>query len=94
MPQTLAWIVAEPESFTSLFGQQPGLPARNSRVDWKTLLVEALEGAGELVTQGGAEFSDEIVQAMDIYRAGRADPTIRAFYEDLRAALRQTDADI
>ncbi len=62
-------------------------------MDWKTLLVEALEGAGELVTQGGAEFSDDIV-AMDIYRAGRADPTIRAFYEDLRATLRQADADI
>jgi hypothetical protein len=87
------WLLADPESFTALFDQEPGVPARNSPVNWKTVLVEALEAAGELVTQGGAEFSDEIVGVMDVYRAGRADATIRAFYEDLRAALRQTVAD-
>jgi hypothetical protein len=86
------WLLADPESFTSLFDQQPGSPPRNSPVSWKTLLVDALEAAGELVTQGGAEFSDEIVEVMDIYRAGHADPTIRAFYDDLRAALRQAGA--
>jgi hypothetical protein len=87
------WLLADPVSFASLFDQHPGLPGTSSRVNWKTLLVEALEAGGEVVTQGGAEFSDEIVQEMDIYRARRADPTIQAFYEDLRAALRQTGAD-
>lgn len=88
------WLLADPESFASLFGQQPGVPTRNSRPNWKALLLEALERAGEVVTQGGAEFSDEIVRVMDIYRAGRVDPTIRAFDEDLRAALRQATGAI
>jgi hypothetical protein len=53
------WLVSDPESFTSVFGQQPGSSRSNSRVNWKTVLIEALEAAGEYVTQGGAEFSDD-----------------------------------
>ena len=52
-------------------------------------IVEALEATGEIVTQGGADFADEIVGAMDLYRAGRAVPSLGMFIDDLRAALRR-----
>jgi hypothetical protein len=44
--------------------------------------------AGEIVTGGGAEFADDIVEVMDLYRAGRAERSLRSFADDLRAALK------
>ncbi len=41
------------------------------------------------LTQGGAEFAEEIIEPMDFYQAGRSDPTIQDFTDDLRAALRR-----
>lgn len=86
------WFLADPESFAQRFGLQPPLAAVHHRREWKRRLHEALEQAGEIVTQGGAEFADEIVEQMDFYRAGHADPTIRTFTDHLRGALRQIDA--
>lgn len=37
---------------------------------------------------GGIEFAAELAEAMDLYRAGRADASLRAFLDDLRAALK------
>lgn len=86
-PQVERWLLADPPSFAERFGQQPLLG--EDGVDWKRRLVEALEATGEIVTQGGADFADEIVGAMDLYRAGRAVPSLGMFIDDLRAALRR-----
>jgi hypothetical protein len=59
------------------------------RDGWKQRLVESLEAAGEIVTQGGAEFSEEIIEVMDFYRAGRTVPTLQTFADDVRSALIQ-----
>lgn len=83
------WLLADPTGFAARFGQQPQLGAVQDGREWKRRLVDALERAGQIVTQGGADYAAEIVDAMDIYRAGQADPTFRAFTDDVRAALRQ-----
>lgn len=87
-PYVERWMLADPTSFTELFGRQPDVGAVNDRFAWKHRLMAALEESGEIVTQGGAEFADEIVAAMDLYRAGRAASSLNLFVSDLKAALR------
>jgi hypothetical protein len=83
------WLLADPESFAGRFGVQPPLATVRDRREWKGRLRETLERAGEIVTQGGGEFADEIIDTMDLYRAGQADQTIQAFADDVRGAFRQ-----
>jgi len=45
------------------------------------------------VTQRGSEFAEEIVEAMDLYRAGRAVPSLGASVGDLRGALKRVASD-
>ncbi len=88
-PYIERWLLADPLSFAEHFGEQPVLGTPRGRDGWKKRLVDALEGAGEIVTQGGAEFAEEIINVMDFYRAGREVPTIKAFAADLRSELVQ-----
>jgi len=84
-PHVECWYLADPGSFATRFGVQPAPPGD---ADCKRRLVKALEAAGEIVTGSGAEFAEDIVEAMDLYRAGRADASLKRFVEDLTAALR------
>jgi hypothetical protein len=86
-PYVERWLLADPVSFAERFGQQPDLGEPRGRGGWKQRLVESLEAAGEIVTQGGAEFAVEIVEVMDFYRAGRDAPSLQAFADELRHAL-------
>jgi len=86
------WLLADPGGFAERFGLQPPLAAVRDRREWKRRLQETLERAGEIVTQGGGEFADEIIETMDFYRAGQADQTIQTFADDVRGALRQIGA--
>jgi hypothetical protein len=83
------WLLADPASFSATFGVQPKIGRANTRRAWKHRLVEALEAAGQVVVQGGAEFAEEIIEPMDLYHAGQSDPTIQTFADDLRATFRR-----
>jgi len=91
-PYVERWLLADPASFAQRFGHQPVLGTPQGRDGWKQRLVEALEEAGEIVTQGGAEFAEEIIDVMDFYRAGKQVPTVERFAADVRAALVQISA--
>jgi hypothetical protein len=54
-------------------------------------LAEAVRDAGHPTTLGGIEFAAELINGMDLYRAGRNDHSLRAFLDDLRKGLRQAD---
>jgi hypothetical protein len=89
-PCVEAWFLADPQAIASLFEVPAPDPPGADADSIKHRLVEALSTAGEVVTQGGAEFADEIVAAIDLYRAGQAAPTLKRFIAELRAALRTT----
>lgn len=53
----------------------------------KRYLAGYLEQAGKVVMEGGTEFADEIVRAMDLFRAGKNEPTLKRFVDDVKAAI-------
>jgi len=83
------WYLDDPQSFAERFGQVERLPADSPCDEWKRELVDAFERAGEIVITAGAEFAEEIVDGMELYRAGRADHSLRDFVDDLRAAFKR-----
>ncbi len=88
-PYVEAWLLADAPSFAQRFGQQPQHGGRGGRDALKNVLVDALEAAGEIVLQGGYEFSQEILEVMDLGRAGRAEPSLGSFVDEVRRELRR-----
>ena len=89
-PHVERWYVADPQSFETVVGSRPDVGSRKcARGHYKRVLVEAIAQGGHPVTLGGVEFAAELVEAMDVYRAGRSDSSLKAFVDDLRAGLRQ-----
>ena len=84
-----AWFLADPHAIADRFGVSAPDPPGNDPDSIKGELVAKLIAADQIITQGGAEFADDIVSVMDPYRAGRAAPTLKRFIDDLRSALRR-----
>lgn len=93
-PYVERWLLSDPASFTAVFGTAPAMEGLGPRSRWKEALVDALENSGQIVVQGGAEFAEEIIDAMDLHRAGRNVPSLGAFVTEARAALRRLGRDL
>ncbi len=92
-PHIERWYLADPESFKAVVGRQPRIGPRKCKRDYyKGVLANAVRQAGHPSTLGGLEFAREIVEAMDLYRAGKNDRSLKAFVDSLRAALRTSGA--
>ena len=89
-PHVERWYVADPQSFEAVVGHRPSVGSRKCvRDHYKEVLVTAIRRAGHPVTLDGVEFASELAWGMDLYRAGRNDSSLKAFFDDLRAMLRQ-----
>ena len=64
-----------------------------ARGHYKQVLTTTIRQAGHQVILGGVEFAPELVEGMDLYRAGRNDSSLNAFLRDLRVRLRQVTRD-
>ncbi|GIV04393.1 MAG: hypothetical protein KatS3mg015_3223 [Fimbriimonadales bacterium] len=89
-PHVERWYLADPESFRQVVGHSPSVgSAKCAREHYKRLLAEAVRQGGYPATLGGIEFATELAQAMDLYRAGKNDASLKAFLDDLRRELRR-----
>ncbi len=89
-PHVERWYLADPESFRHVVGRRPAVGRKKCvRDHYKRLLVEAIRAAGHPAPLGGLEFAAELADSMDLYRAGKADHSLRAFVDDLRRQLRR-----
>ena len=87
-PHIERWFLADPTSLKDALGMHVTLSTRKcERSLYKTRLVEALTAAGQVLTLGGIEFATEIVDAVDLYRAGKNEPSLKHFIEGLRSML-------
>lgn len=76
-PHVERWFFADPEAFSKVVGvdRQPGR-RKCERDYYKKLLREAVAEAGHPPGLSGLEFADELAREMDLYRAGRNEPSL------------------
>lgn len=87
-PHVERWYMADPESFHAVIGSQPSLGKRKcDRAKYKAMLNKAVTSAGHPATLGGIEFAPELVAAMDLYRAGKNEKSLKHFVDDARSVL-------
>lgn len=88
-PHVERWYLADPESFKDVVGYRPTIARKKCARDYyKDALAQVVRKAGHPATLGGIEFAQELVEHMDLYRAGRNERSLKAFLDDLRGRLR------
>ena len=89
-PHVERWFLADPDSFHKVVGYRPVIGREKcERGHYKRLLADAVRRGHQPATLGGIEFAAELVEAMNLYRAGRRDSSLRAFVGDLRRRFRE-----
>ncbi len=89
-PHIERWLLLDSAAFKSALGRgcdAPDLKCERNR--YKQLLRQAVRDAGIEPSLGGVEFAGDIVGAMDLARAARADKSFQRFAEELARLLRQ-----
>lgn len=90
-PHIERWLMADLKSFHRVVGYRPALgKTKCERGYYKGQLKEAVRRGGHPQTLGGIEFASALVERMSLYRAGRADRSLKAFVDGLRAKLRRS----
>ncbi len=93
-PHIERWYLADPTSFKEVVGKGPEVTTTKcERSYYKRLLAHTIRRAGHPTLAGGLDFAPAIVAAMNFYRAGKNDPSLKAFLDDLRAALHDLAGD-
>ena len=88
-PHVERWYLADPESFQGVVGHRPTIAKKKCvRNYYKDALAKVVSKAGHPATLGGIEFAQELVERMDLYRAGKNERSLKAFVDDLRGRLR------
>jgi hypothetical protein len=88
-PHVERWYLADPSALQTALETTVALTRRKCERDvYKQALVTALRAAGHPVTLGGAEFAEEIITAADLFRAGKNEPSLKHFVDELRGLMR------
>lgn len=81
--------MADPDAVREVIGIQPGPdPGKCERALYKRMLDALLGEAGAPVSSDPMEYAPDFVRATDLYRASKRQPSLGAFIDELRAALR------
>jgi len=83
-PHIEKWYLADSISFHQVVGRQPRpIKKKCGRDRYKSLLAETIRAASYPPILGGIEFAEDLVDAMDFYRAGKNDRSLQAFVDEL-----------
>jgi hypothetical protein len=87
-PHIERWYLADPDSFTQVVGVRPKVGKKKcERGRYKALLSNAIVDGGHPPTLWGIEFAREIVEEMDLYRAGKIEKSLKHFLDQATARL-------
>ncbi|MGE5577500.1 MAG: DUF4276 family protein [Syntrophothermus sp.] len=94
-PHIERWYLMDLDALSLALGEKPkyNLPPQKCDKDYyKGLLKQAIGSVGIKPPLGGVEYADEIAANMDLYSAGKQEPSFKHFVDDVRAAIRQLQA--
>lgn len=88
-PHVERWYLADPTSFEEVVGRWPHPGKRKcQRGLYKEILAKAVREGGNPPTLGGIEFAGEIVDRMDLFRAGKNEPSLKRFVAELSLRIK------
>ena len=89
-PHIEKWYMADIETCQKVI-QCPETPVcppyKCEKGRYKQALQTAIKSAGVISLQGGTEYAPEIASLMNIFNAGKQDPSLKRFMDDLRTGL-------
>lgn len=89
-PHVERWFMADPSTFKQVVGAEVRPGTRKCTQDlYKAKLAGAVARAEIPSTLGGVEFAHDLVNAMDLYRAGKREPSLKHFVSDLTEAAKR-----
>ena len=87
-PHVERWCFADVKAFEQIVGSAPPRdPGKCDRGVYKKLLRDSLLKSDQLFLTDEMEIAPDIVRAAELYRAGKAQPSLGAFVDSLRKAL-------
>ncbi len=89
-PHIERWYMADPKSLQRAIGAEvrPVLPPyKCEHGRYKRAMLDVFASVGIKPLLGGAEYGNDVVEAMDLYTAQQADPALGHFVDDLKGAL-------
>jgi hypothetical protein len=87
-PHVERWCFADPQAIQEVLGCPcPPDPGKRERDLYKRLLRETIRDAGQPILTGEMEYAPDLVEAMDLFRAGKNQRSLRHFVGEIRNAL-------
>jgi hypothetical protein len=88
-PHIERWMLVDSRAFKAVLGRGCEAPDQKcQRERYKQMLLAAMRAAGIVPPLGGMEYAREIVQHLDLERAGRLDPSLGSTVAGLRRGLK------
>jgi hypothetical protein len=88
-PHVERWYLADLTAFHQVVGRAPAVGQQKCKREvYKALLAQSVAAAGHPPLLGGIEFARELAEAMDFYRAGKADNSLKHFLEEATARIK------
>jgi uncharacterized protein DUF4276 len=87
-PHVERWCLADPEAVQAVLQvSAPADPGKCERHLYKQLLRQTIRDAGQPILTNEMEYAADLVAAMDLYRAGKNQPSLKHFLDEIRSAL-------
>ena len=89
-PHIERWCLADPQGVQEVLGiAPPADPDKRERGFYKKLLRQTILDARQPILTNEMEYAPDLVDAMDLFRAGKNQPSLKHFVDEIRTALQQ-----
>lgn len=89
-PHVERWCLADPGGVQNVLGiQPPADPGKCERKIYKQMLRKTIQDAGQPILTTEMEYAPDLVDAMDLFRAGKNQPSLRHFVDEVRSSLQR-----
>lgn len=88
-PHVERWCFADAQAYREVIGASPPKdPGKCERELYKKLLRQSILDAGHVILTDPMELAPELVGAMNLFRAGKKQSSLKHFIDELRGAIR------